>query len=452
MKNNIIKALALFLSVNCCFPGMLAEAEELERNNQNNLLLENAGIHKLPQFNMSDNFSLLEYQTNSDEDNTAEDLLEIKKIDKSGENIELKDNGLRQLQIPQKLEVVIDPWEIDGRGQIYSEKYVIRNDGETSGRLILSNLACKVPEQSGVVVTTNPAGLHDDSEKSIYMQMIFGNGDGVCLSQESSGYEAELQPGEELFIHFEGEVNENASESWRNGDVAVNVVYSWELISELDDANEKEEIPEDIDSEVSGDKTDEDKEEQIDASEQIKEGLAENEEFVQSEEEEEKPIESEIPEVIELGDFNPIEFLVNEWEKDGEGRLCSRQYLLRNERESPGVFTLSDFLDISANQNENAAQTETEELQEGSGGIESDFESVCVELVSGNGEKIAFSQKVERENSEESGYKVVLRPGEEWKIRFIAEMNDLRAEKSQKGDSILKVIGVWDKEETAAEG
>ena len=113
---------------------------------------------------------------------------------------------------------------------------------------------------------------------------------------------------------------------------------------------------------------------------------------------------------------------------------------------------MSDFLDISANQNENAAQTETEELQEGSGGIESDFESVCVELVSGNGEKIAFSQKVERENSEESGYKVVLRPGEEWKIRFIAEMNDLRAEKSQKGDSILKVIGVWDKEETAAEG
>ena len=473
MKNHIVNALALLLSINCCFPGMLAEAEEPEEkaetavdvlsgidlegpDNQNNLLLESVGIQELPQFHTSDNLSLLEYQNNSDEDkddkeNKVEDLTEIRKIEKIEESTGLEDSGLRQLQIPQKLEVVIDPWEMDGKGQIYSEEYVIRNDGEMPGLLTLSNLACKVTEQNGVAVTTNPAGLHDDSEKSIYMQMIFGNGDCVCLSRESSTYEAELQPGEELSVHFEGEVNENASESWREGDVAVNVVYSWELVSALEDANEKEEISEDIDSDVSGEETDEDKEEPVDGGEQIKEELEENEEPVQSKEEEEKQEEREIPEVIVLRDFNPVEFVVNEWERNEEGQLCSRLYMVRNEGESVGVFTLSDLLDISAEQDGIVVQTETEELQNSSGGSGSDFESVHVELVLENGEKIVFSQEPVQGDLEESGYKVVLKPGEEWKFRFVREMDGAEMEELQKGNITVKAIGLWAKDETMVE-
>lgn len=42
------------------------------------------------------------------------------------------------LQIPQKLQIVIDPFEMDGKGQIYSEQYMVRNMGETAGALTLA--------------------------------------------------------------------------------------------------------------------------------------------------------------------------------------------------------------------------------------------------------------------------------------------------------------------------
>lgn len=473
MKNHIVNALALLLSINCCFPGMLAEAEEPEEkaetavdvlsgidleglDNQNNLLLESVGIQELPQFHMSDNLSLLEYQNNSDEDkddkeNKVEDLTEIRKIEKIEESTGLEDSGLRQLQIPQKLEVVIDPWEMDGKGQIYSEEYVIRNDGEMPGLLTLSNLACKVTEQNGVAVTTNPAGLHDDSEKSIYMQMIFGNGDCVCLSRESSTYEAELQPGEELSVHFEGEVNENASERWRDGDVGVNVVYSWELKQASDDADGENGLTQNADSGFNGEEVGENKEEVADEGKQIKEESTEKGELlekntdepVQSKEEAE---EREIPEIIEIRDFKPIEFVVNEWEKDEEGKLCSRPYLIRNAGESTGRFTLSNLLYVLAEQGGTTAQAEMERPQNDFVGGEN--ESVYMELVSKNGEKIALPQETVWGNLEESGYMVVLRPGEEWKFQLVGELVDEKAEELQSGNATVKVIGVWVKEAT----
>ena len=135
--------------------------------------------------------------------------------DDSGEKLKEKEvlsreaSGLKNLQIPQKFEVVIDPWEMDGKGQIYSEQYIISNTGDTPGILTLSNLVCRPQEQSGVVVRTDKEGLHDSGDKSIYMEMLFGNNERIVFSEESSQYQTELAPGEELPVCFVGEVNEN---------------------------------------------------------------------------------------------------------------------------------------------------------------------------------------------------------------------------------------------------
>lgn len=200
MKSNIVKALALLVCVNCCFPGMLVKAEEsLEKKKNVGDLLSGAGLEsfssqsqilqnpfeitEMSRLNSNDIPSLLEFQNDSgnEQDIKAKHLTEVNdeeiNKEKNKEKSEPEDTDLKQLQIPQKLEVVIDPWEMDGKSQIYSEQYVIRNDGKEPGMLTLSNLACKVSEQSGAVVTTNRAGLHDGDEKLICMQIIFGNGD-----------------------------------------------------------------------------------------------------------------------------------------------------------------------------------------------------------------------------------------------------------------------------------
>lgn len=514
MKNNIIKTLALLLSINCCIPGMPAEAEEPEEkaetsvdtllgkdlegfDNQDKTLLEDLGINGLPQFHSDVNPSLLDYQNSNDEDknSAAEDLTEIGNKEQSKESRSLEDSGLRQLQIPQKLEVVIDPWEMDGKGQIYSEEYMIRNDGETPGTLTLSNLACKVSEQSGAVVTANRAGIHDNSEKSIYMQMVFGNGDRVELSEDRSTYQVELQPGEELSICFEGEVNEYASESWQDGDVAVTVVYSWSAKPATDDTEEKEETDQDVDSDISGEEEEvrddevtsqhidqdingvevNEKEEKIDGieaegeeitenREQIEEKAAEKEdqteklgneaagedgETIQSDKESKEPEEDETsnPPIIELRDFKPIEFAVDKWEIDEDGKLCSMQYVVKNAGETTGLFTLSDLIYMSAEQSGIAEQVEKEKVEIS----ESKSMPAHMELVLESGERIDFSREVLQEEPEKSGYRAVLRPGEELKFQFIGEFDEISMDGLQKGDIAVKVIGSWDEEEAIAE-
>lgn len=143
-------------------------------------------------------------------------------------------SALKNLQIPQKLDVVIDPWEIDKKGQVYSEEYTISNTGDIPGILTLSNLACRPREKSGVIIRTDKEGLHDSGDKAIYMEMLFGNGEQIIFSQENSQYQKELMPGEELSIRFAGEVNENAFGKWENNDIAVSVVYSWEMEESAD--------------------------------------------------------------------------------------------------------------------------------------------------------------------------------------------------------------------------
>lgn len=150
-------------------------------------------------------------------------------------------SALKNLQIPQKLDVVIDPWEIDKKGQVYSEQYTISNTGDTPGILTLSNLACRPRDKSGVIVRTDKEGLHDSGDKAIYMEMLFGNGEQIIFSQESSQYQKELKPGEELSIRFDGEVNENAFGKWESNDIAVSVVYSWEMEEAADTVAENQE-------------------------------------------------------------------------------------------------------------------------------------------------------------------------------------------------------------------
>lgn len=510
MKRNSVIAFFLLLSMNCCLHGTLVKAEEpgnKEENavdivfdtgleslgKQSKALQDSLESHELSQFHSEDIASLLKYQNQRDKDEEGEsEAKDLAEINNNKENIEdstgEKDTGLKQLQIPQKLEVVIDPWEMDEKGQIYSEEYVIRNDSKTPGILTLSNLACKVSERSGAVVVSSQAGIHDGFEKLIYMQMIFGNDDKVVLSQENTAYEVELQPGEELSVGFEGEVNENAPEGWQNGDVAVSVVYSWQLKETSDDIDEKEAVLQDVDlrnekEEVKEDEKgyryiaengkevkeneEEEQEEQANTEKQegkeisedrgqIEEELTENEEQSGEElaeereqsgeeftEKKEPTDENEDLKVIKLQDrdMKPVEFVIDKWNEEEDGQFLSGQYLVKNEGEATGIFTLSDNFYVSADQNEMDSQTEQEKWKD------SKSLAMDMKLVLENGEKIDFAQKVLDENPEGSGYKEVLRPGEEVKLRFVIIPEGEDLEELKKSDMVVKIIGSWDREE-----
>lgn len=141
-------------------------------------------------------------------------------------------DAMLSLQIPQKMEVIIDPWELDGKGQIYSEKYMIQNTGSATGTLILS-FVCRTQENSGVTFRQEKKGLHDDEKKNVYMELVLGDENKIILSQEESEYKVELKAGEELSVSFTGEVNENVSEQWKDGSIVIEGSYLWDAEEEL---------------------------------------------------------------------------------------------------------------------------------------------------------------------------------------------------------------------------
>lgn len=333
------------------------------------------------------------------------------------------------LQIPQKMQVVIDPWEMDGKGQIYSEEYIVKNTGQKPGLLTLSDLACEAGEGSGVTVTDDARGLHDNAEKSIYMEVILGDDDKIVLSREGVAYEAEILPGEELRIWFSGEVNENAEESWKDGDIGVRVTYSWEQEEATD------ETMEDADTAETAKDTEVRAEEKSADTDETEAGL--------------KPEKKE-SELLELKEAVQSELTVDSWEIDENGNICSAQYRIRNAGDAAGTFTLSEFLCKLAEQSGITVRTDKEKLHE------DENKYIYMELApegeqKGEAERVVILPELLPEEPEVSEYLAELKPGEELVFRFVGELNGMKSEELKKGDITVTASYSWSMEETAPE-
>lgn len=310
-KKTIAAIVILLISINYYSSGIVA------------LAVQNDGVSK-ESSELSNNKEPGQYKNTKkipENNNGQEDKKEIPEDNEQ--------SGMKKLQIPQKMTVVVDPWELDGRGQIYSEQYAVRNTGDVAGIVTISGSICKSSRQDEIVVKSDREGLHENSVKSVYMEMEFSNGDKTTLSKEGSTYQAELGPGEELAIRFLGEVNENASKVWKDGDITIDAVYSWNVKEEsTKTGNASQNILEDT----------------VDES---MEGQPGND--VKSEEET-KIIDMQIPQSQDIA--------VDSWKIDENGKIISEQYIIRNAGEQPGTLVLSELVCKPGEQSEIAVRTE----------------------------------------------------------------------------------------------
>lgn len=425
MKKSIATAVFI-IGISTCSLGMtvLAAQNKEESVGTNSLLKENvleegcfSEKNVLPEMNPKRNENLLGIEAAEKKSDDKEKESE----DKNPEND--SDAGMSEvenLQIPQKLEIVIDPWEMDGKSQIYSEQYTIRNTGEAAGVLTLSQLICRPQEKGDVIVRTDKDGVHDTEEKSLYMEMIFGNGESVVLSEEGTEYRAVLKSGEELSFWFAGEVNEYAAEGWKDEDVAVGVVYSWdeEAIAEGVNEDVANRAPDIDDDPMNENKTNENEMDEADAGggeltdlemTGNEEELPQIDDFVSEQKDGEK--EEKIIKVVDLPANQRTKIIIDSWEieeNSQENRIISEEYVLRNAGEVPGTLILED---LSCKTNKD----------------------ICMEMVLGTGESMMLSQ-------ESSEYQVELKPGEEVRIWFTGEMNESMSEELEKG--VVEVIAI----------
>lgn len=416
MKKSLAAVAAMAMVLSFCIPGFVTAAALGEKlPEQDSILLQNdvwgydlgSGDEEL----VKEPIIIPKYEeenVDSLDGNDAEENTESKSIEYENNKAPVTE----RLEIPQAMAIVIDPWEIDGKEQIYSEQYVVKNSGETAGILVLSGRICKQQDKDDVVVKANKERLHDDEVKSVYMEMEFGNGDKVVMLEEDSKYQVELESGEELKIRFTGEVNENASRSWEDGDITVNVVYSWSPQEKLTNT---ENLPE---------KSLEDEEEQ------------KLEEETKDESDKEEEIKS-----IDLYASQSQEITENIWKIGEDKSISSMQYKLCNAGDTEGVLVLSDLICRPDEDSGIAVQTEKEKLHN------DQEKAVYMELVIANEANYVLKQESEEENR----YIVNLKPGEEVTFFFAGELDGIAPEELQEGDITVLAVCSWEIEEEIKE-
>lgn len=151
---------------------------------------------------------------------------------RTAETVEQEETAEREgpvmsLRVPRELEVIIDPWEQAGRGQIYSENYQIQNSGEEAGTLLLSCFVEKGGTQKQLKILNSSDKIHENNLNAVYIEILFDDGTRMVLGEDGGRYEAELGAEGHISFQFTGEVNENASEDWEDGDIKITIVCGW---------------------------------------------------------------------------------------------------------------------------------------------------------------------------------------------------------------------------------
>jgi len=512
MKKSMAVMAALAIGISYCSAGMVTMAAQNEDENidKNRSMPKEYALGESisSEIDWKKALDLLNESVSGDPKIDTEylGLERTKSLEDNTDNEEEKEteNQLKNLQMPQKLDVIIDPWEIDRKGQIYSEEYVIRNTGEETGILTLSNMTCKPQEMSDVVVRTEGSGTHVDKSKSIYMEMLFGTGERIVLSEIENEYEAELKPGEELTFQFTGEVNEYASGNWKNGDVAVSVVYSWEREEEdgqvSGDADSVEEGMPDTDDEkagkantsgdvsgdvsgdikplgnekqqVSGDVSKEETGSDTGAppDDSVKEDTGESSGNNQLEGEDNDSEKGNVK-TVELNLAPKGEIGVDSWTVEDDGQAESVWYIMQNKGKSPGILNLSDLECRLPEQRETVVRIKSEGVEklQATEGVKEEKPQDEEKLDRENQEarekklyelenlgyackKFIFiemmsaqeeSMDSEYEEEETSGYQVELKPGEELAVCFSGERSGMTPQKLKEENVMVTVRYSW---------
>jgi hypothetical protein len=142
--------------------------------------------------------------------------------------------------LPLSLDFTIDPFEINGRGQVHSEEYVIRNLGDTGVTVRFDRMDVAFAGEGDFEALAEPFDENSGSgRKSIYLSMNFEGGrfpPVVMTDAQAPKYFAALleapvggdASGSALSFSFSGSVNHLPYSQWQEGDVKVEITYSLE--------------------------------------------------------------------------------------------------------------------------------------------------------------------------------------------------------------------------------
>lgn len=136
------------------------------------------------------------------------------------------------VEVPQNLNFYLDPDNEKGRGQIYSNKYRIRNGGKEEVTFSIEMLLSIIDAQADIEFCPEE-WEGEPVDRSIYMYALFEGEqaeDKYILTDAEAPCECSvvLEPsgedGDTVYISFGGMLSH--SEDWKSGELAINSVYN----------------------------------------------------------------------------------------------------------------------------------------------------------------------------------------------------------------------------------
>ncbi|MCM1112013.1 MAG: hypothetical protein NC399_02035 [Muribaculum sp.] len=136
------------------------------------------------------------------------------------------------VELPQNLNFYLDPAEEYGYGQIYSDRYIIRNAGNEPMTFSIE-IALSVLEPEAVVAFLPEAWEEEPTDRSIYMYAVLEGNQGerrysLTDAENPCKESVVLQPagseGDSFSIRFGGSLSR--SEEWKSGELAVHAIYA----------------------------------------------------------------------------------------------------------------------------------------------------------------------------------------------------------------------------------
>jgi len=160
-----------------------------------------------------------------------------------------EDYGILNVIVPSTVQLTINPLELNGRGQIYSDDYRIENRGDTDVLLTFTDIEVIFANDTEFEPLAEPFEENGSKRKSIYLLMDFGRSDfpPVVLTDFSREagepiplYAAQSGPTEKssVSLRFSGSVNHAPAVDWQDGDVKINLTYRLEAVPPPDEENQ----------------------------------------------------------------------------------------------------------------------------------------------------------------------------------------------------------------------
>lgn len=195
----------------------------------------------------------------------AESLDELADIVENNEKFNFANDDVLTVIVPSKLDFTIDPFEVSGKGQIYSDVFLIQNYSNEDVAVRLENIKYIFANDDDFLSLDAPPDIpfglaHNSDLKEIYMVLHYENRDWEnflitakersetadiilrAAEYDSEGKFVALNEESTLSFSFSGMVNHMPAKQWENKDVTVSIEYTMTALP----CTSEPETPEDV--------------------------------------------------------------------------------------------------------------------------------------------------------------------------------------------------------------